>query len=260
MRAPSFLSFLPRRSGLFADLAVMALAGLFFAAIGPFDTDTAPLGARFIYWPAVMIAGAFVILAAERALEHSWPRAAGPVRLVLVTLLATPVQTGVVAVTGVLVFGNRPDFGVYLRLLPAVAIVTLVAAAVMEIARRARRRADAAAPAAAGDGEAAPPGPLARYLPARLRRAPLIALQAEDHYVRVHTEAGSDLVLMRFSDALALVENRPGFRLHRSWWAAEAGLEAVHYTRGSGTARLAGGLEAPVSRTWYPALKESGWG
>lgn len=260
MLARAFISALSRRSGLLADLGVMAVAGLFFAAIGPFDTDTAPIAARFVYWPAVMIAGAFVILAAERALEQGWPCASGLARLGLVTLLATPVQTGVVMATGVLVFGHRPDFGDYLYLLPAVAIVTLVAAAVMEIARRARRRAEVAAPVPAGEGESAPPEPLARHLPARLRSAPLIALQAEDHYVRVHTQAGSDLVLMRFSDALALVENRPGFRLHRSWWAAEAALQAVHYTRGSGTARLAGGLEAPVSRTWYPALKAAGWG
>ena len=105
------------------------------------------------------------------------------------------------------------------------------------------------------------PQGLARHLPARLRDAPLLALQAEDHYVRFHTEAGSDLVLMRFSDAVAEAEtNLSGFRLHRSWWASESSLERVQFKRGSGQAHLRGGLTAPVSRTYYPALREAGWG
>lgn len=254
------LPALAHRSGLIADLAVMMAAGIFFAAIGPFDTDTAPFAARLVYWPAVMIGGAFVILAAERVLDRGRARMALPVRLGLVTLMATPVQTAVVMAAGVLVFGYRPDFGVYLRLLPAVLIVTLVAVGVMEIARRARMRpAGQEAGARPQDGLAPPPDGLARYLPARLRTAEFLALQAEDHYVRVHTRAGSALVLMRLSDAITLAGDRTGFRLHRSWWAAQAAIEDVSYSRGSGTARLAGGLVAPVSRTFYPELREAGW-
>ena len=258
------LSALSRHSGPAADLAVMAVAGIFFAAIGPFDTDTAPLAARFVYWPAVMIAGGFVILATEFVLDRRWPHLAALARPLLVTLLATPVQTAVVMTTGILVFRYRADFSVYLRLLPAVLIVTLVAVAVMEIARRARARPGgeptAAHPAPLPKGGLfPPPGALTRHLPAPLRHAPLLALQAEDHYVRVHTLAGSGLVLMRFRDAAALVGDQAGFRLHRSWWAAEAALEAVSFARGSGTARLKGGLVAPVSRSFYPKLREAGW-
>lgn len=248
-----------RRSGVLGDVAVMAAAGVFFGLVGPFDTETAGLGLRLVYWIAVMVAGAFVVIGAERALEGQFAAAPLPVRLAMTTLLATPVQTLVVMITGALVFGYRPDFGVFLRLLPAVLIVTFAAVAVMEIARRARLKAAAGSAAPAAPELAPPPEALARHLPARLRIAPLIALSAEDHYVRVHTGAGSDLVLMRFSDALALVGDRAGFRLHRSWWAAEPAIEAVRFSRGSGTAQLSGGLTAPVSRTFYPALKEAGW-
>lgn len=240
----------------------MAAAGLFFAAIGPFDTDTADFRLRLVYWVAVMVAGAFVVLGAE-SLRRLW-FGAGPValRMGVTTLLATPVQTVVVMATGVLVFGYRPNLDVFIELLPAVLIVTFAAVAVLEIARRARQAMEVshtAEPAIAADGLAPPPGALARFLPARLRSANLIALSAEDHYVRVHTAAGSDLVLMRLSDAIALVAGRPGLRLHRSWWAAEPAIERARFSRGSGTVTLRGGIEAPLSRTHAPQLREKGW-
>lgn len=259
------LSALSRHSGPVADLSVMAAAGIFFALIGPFDTDTAPLAARCVYWLTVMIAGGFVILAVERLLENGWPHLPASPRLLFVVLIATPLQTAVVMTTGIIVFGYRPDLSVYLRLFPAVLIVTLVAVVVMEIARKARAPSSDGGSATEGpvtqpqSGLFPPPSALARHLPAPLRHAPLLALQAEDHYVRVHTLGGSGLVLMRFRDAAALVEDRAGFRLHRSWWAAEAALESVNYARGSGTAGLKGGLAAPVSRTFYPKLREAGW-
>jgi len=64
---------------------------------------------------------------------------------------------------------------------------------------------------------------------------------------------------MRFSEALAELEQAHGFRLHRSWWAAGDAIEAVRWKRGGGEARLAGGLVAPVSRSCAAELKEAGW-
>ena len=251
------------RVGVAIDLSVMALAGLFFAAIGPFDTSDAPAAPRSAYWIVVMVVGGLVVLSVEavvhriRRLDHRLAR------MLAVTILATPVQTGVVMTCGSLIFGYRARMEIYVELLPAVLIVTLVAVLLLELVRLTRVIAPVGVEATAPSGEAASraaPMVIARHLPARLRPAALIALQAEDHYVRVHTKAGSDLVLMRFSDAVEAAEAaQPGFRLHRSWWASAAALEAVSYKRGSGEARLDGGLTAPVSRTYYPALREAGW-
>ena len=57
------------------------------------------------------------------------------------------------------------------------------------------------------------PGPLAQGRLARSLRGDLVALEAEDHYVRLHHPAGSTLILHRFSDALAEIDPRAG--LHR---------------------------------------------
>jgi hypothetical protein len=96
-------------------------------------------------------------------------------------------------------------------------------------------------------------------LSAKRRSARLIAIEAEDHYVRVHTDAGSELVPMRFSDAVEELAQAHGYQLHRSWWAAADAIEAIRWNRGTGEARLAGGISAPVSRSCASALKEAGW-
>jgi hypothetical protein len=91
------------------------------------------------------------------------------------------------------------------------------------------------------------------------RTAALVAVEAEDHYVRVHTSAGSELVPMRFSEAVEELKLAYGYQLHRSWWAAADAIEGVRWSRGGGEARLAGGIRAPVSRTYASALKSAGW-
>ena len=97
-----------------------------------------------------------------------------------------------------------------------------------------------------------------RRLSFPLRKSTLIALQAEDHYVRIHTEAGSELVLMRLSDAIAETSPLEGYRTHRSWWVAAKAVEQAQFKRGSGRVTLTGGLEAPISRSHVDNLREAG--
>jgi DNA-binding LytR/AlgR family response regulator len=110
----------------------------------------------------------------------------------------------------------------------------------------------------------APPLPEAeavfrRRLPARVRAARLIAIEAHDHYLKVHTDAGCELITARFGDALAELSAAYGFRTHRSWWVAADTIEAVRWSRGTGTAKLTGGIIAPVSRAQSAALRNAGW-
>ncbi|MBA4767355.1 MAG: LytTR family transcriptional regulator, partial [Porphyrobacter sp.] len=68
--------------------------------------------------------------------------------------------------------------------------------------------------------------PLLDQLPAEIGSA-IIALEMEDHYVRVHTMLGSALVLMRMRDAVALLGDLEGMQVHRSWWVARGAVEDV---------------------------------
>lgn len=80
-----------------------------------------------------------------------------------------------------------------------------------------------------------------------LRAKDLHALEAEDHYVKVHTAAGSELVYYRFSDALRDVQALDGIRVHRSFWVSRAAVERVEKQGRHTELLLRSGLRVPVS-------------
>lgn len=87
----------------------------------------------------------------------------------------------------------------------------------------------------------------------------LLCLEMEDHYLRIHTEGGSDIILMRMSDAERELVGMPGMRVHRSWWVAR---EAVTGLRREGTRLellLENGMAVPVGKTYRSALRDAGW-
>jgi hypothetical protein len=87
----------------------------------------------------------------------------------------------------------------------------------------------------------------------------VLALQGEDHYVRVHTALGSELVLMRLGDAIQELDGLDGERVHRSWWVAR---QAVGEARMDGRRvflTLTNGLEVQASREATVELRRAGW-
>lgn len=88
------------------------------------------------------------------------------------------------------------------------------------------------------------------------RRGPILALEAEGHYLRVHTDAGSDLILYRLSDALLEVATEDGAQVHRSWWVAA---RALSDQRHRDHLQLCNGVEIPVSRSFRVAARQRGW-
>jgi DNA-binding LytR/AlgR family response regulator len=107
--------------------------------------------------------------------------------------------------------------------------------------------------------DATQPVPILARLPPRLRGAALYAVEAEDHYIRLHTSAGSDLVLLRFSDALAELRGIEGAQVHRSWWVAREAVVSSRREDGKLLLVLRGGTEAPISRSFTRALRDEGW-
>jgi len=101
--------------------------------------------------------------------------------------------------------------------------------------------------------------PFASRLPLPLRSARILALTAEDHYLRVHTDCGEALIHMRISDAEALLPAGDGLRVHRSHWVARAAVLRV--TRQGGQRRLVleNGKSVPVGRSRVKTLAQAGW-
>ena len=115
---------------------------------------------------------------------------------------------------------------------------------------------------------ASPPGPPPIALSSRprlyARLSPgfggdVLALESEDHYVRVHGPRQSELLLMRLRDAIAEMDGHPGEQTHRSWWVAR---EAVSESVGTGRNReivLVNGTRSPVARDSVDRLRQSGF-
>ena len=86
----------------------------------------------------------------------------------------------------------------------------------------------------------------------------LIYIRTVDHYLEVHTTAGSGRVLLRFADAVAELGDL-GMQVHRCYWIAHRTLleeGAALVTRGNRMVlRLAGDREVPVSRTYLPNVR-----
>jgi len=232
-----------------AELALMAAVGVLLAFLAPFDSGDRPLGFRMTYWVILILGGGVVGIAFDivvgRKLKGFWAR------LLADCLLMTPFVALLVMLVARLMYGARWSLPNYGGLLFQVFIICLLVMALRQLAWR------AAEP---------PPGPIAepsdafrQRLSARRREAKLLAVEAEDHYLRVHTDAGDELITARFGDALQELAGWPGFRTHRSWWVAACAIETVKWSRGRGELRLTTGMVVPVSRSQAQALKTAGW-
>ena len=103
--------------------------------------------------------------------------------------------------------------------------------------------------------------PLALFmerLPVRLRTADLYAISSEDHYLRVHTSMGEELILMRLADAVRELAGADGLQVHRSWWIAKRGVQDEKRVDGRSLLVLPTGTEVPVSRSYRSSAKAAG--
>ncbi len=232
------------------------VAGLLLAYLAPFGTGTATIAQRYTYWPGVIVLGTVLGILISSAMVAVFDREGRrPLLMALLTALAlTPTGSALVLVATRAVFGM--EVMTYAMLLGPVFLLSLAMSGLNYLAER--RRPPATAPAQAAASSPEPVRFLAR-LPFRLRDADIHAVEAEDHYLRVHTARGSDLILLRLSDAIAELEGIEGARTHRSWWVARAAIEDVRKGDGRATLVLKGGIEAPVSRGYLPSIRERGW-
>jgi hypothetical protein len=88
------------------------------------------------------------------------------------------------------------------------------------------------------------------------KRGILLAMSAEQHYVRIHTDVGDDLVLMPFSEAIAKVSSERGMRIHRSHWISYGAVKALQSAGNALSVRLVNGIELPVSRSYSGSVRE----
>ncbi len=109
-----------------------------------------------------------------------------------------------------------------------------------------------------------PPAPVAQFEPRLMRRlpederAPILWLTSEDHFVDVHTRAGSARLRIRLKDAISEMEGVEGFCVHRSHWVARSAIATAVKVGGYWRLHLTNGQEVPVSRKYQTNLEENG--
>ena len=88
---------------------------------------------------------------------------------------------------------------------------------------------------------------------------PLLALKAEDHYLRAISAEREAMFLMRLRDAIALLPDDSGVQVHRSWWVAKDAVTGVARDGRAAMLTLSNGTEVPVARDRMAAVKAAGW-
>jgi len=274
----------PLRARAVRGLLIGSAAAVVLAVMGAMNTGEAPFVYRLMYWATVILPGSLLGILVQTAVI-AWGGLAGRrwTGIAVVAVLVSVPHTFMVIVASALFFGIdaiTPGvvgfFGLtvlmvalvlttinYLaadqRLLPAHAVPTFMHAQPATVEPEPEQELPAP-PAAAASPLPVLPELIAEKLSPRLRSARLIAIEAEDHYLRIHTDAGSELVLMRMIDACALLPETAGTRVHRSWWAARGAAAGLSRREGKVELILAGGLTVPVSRAMQASLRAAGWG
>lgn len=236
--------------------AVWLLATLGAAFTGPFGTyEALGLIGRLLYWGVV--AGAAVLLHVAFHLGFSRMEAGGN-RAGVVAELAIDLGYALLLGAGIWAL-NRALFEGwesptrYGWLVLVILGVSFAITALHWIIGRGSPQTQGTAASPAGSGEA-------RFL-RRLRvdkRAPLMRIEAQDHYLLVVTRAGSDLLLMRMTDAEAELPPDLGLRVHRSHWVALGAVTGRRRENGRLTLLMADGAEIPVSRGYRAAARDAG--
>lgn len=267
----------PLRRRVLRVVAIGIAAGFLLAYLGALGTGAAPFIERLFYWLAVILPGSLLGLMIASAVQGvgflanaRWPRVG------VVALVVSIPHTFLVIVASAIFFGTSDiTLDLVLNFWIAVLVLSLALSAISSISdppletNEGQHWDEAGSQNTAPNDEVPPlkdesqlpaiPDLIAEKLPVPLGKAGLIAIQSEDHYLRIHTDMGSDLVLMRMSDACALLFGVDGERVHRSWWVAKAAVTGREIDGSRMALLLQNGERASVSRKMQPVMRTERW-
>jgi hypothetical protein len=234
---------------------VAIVAALFMSAIGAFDSGQMPLLWRSFYWQVLMVGGTVLgvgVMSLARRLRwldrRSWIQAC-----IVTLMLWAPASLMTSLAIALMVPGAVWRLSLMAHNAGPVLVVSAAMTALNYLADRDPPQTHAT------PAQDAPPPAFLERMPIKLKGAELYAVEAEDHYLRLHTSKGADLILMRLSDAIDELEGIEGAQTHRSWWVAREGVDDARRADGRAVLTLKDGAEVPVSRTYVRALRQAGW-
>lgn len=235
------------------NLALWAILALALTIGGPFGTyETVDIGTRLVYWMLVVPVSAIIGFQVTYLVRVIWPS----LPLVVLDLLASLGITIIFApiawlltLAMLIMPGQEP-----LSLLRMAFYVFTVAMGIVTARRLIPgieqhnylpRTHDSKRPR------------LLKRVPA-LIDAQVIRITSQGHFVEIVTDAGTERIRMRLSDAVDEMDNVPGHLVHRRHWVAQDAIAASDTVAGKTQLRLRNGDTVPVSRTYRGSLEEAG--
>jgi hypothetical protein len=229
------------------EIGCLGAAGL-MVVTGGFGTGDLPLAERALFWLLLMGWNAIkwqAWFAVTVRRPTDWPRAS----LIGTLLLNLPLPVEI-ALCGAAV--GRPMHAApvetWSRAFALSGVIIVVASLIAWVLLR---------KPVTEPGAAAADGLLSR---ARIAPEAVACVEAEDHYCRVRTLDGRNVLLhYRFGDALAELAALDGLRVHRGTWVAAAAVDGVDREGRRWRLRLRDGRRATVSATYVADARARGW-
>ncbi len=233
-------------------------AGVSLAILGAAGTGDVPLGWRVLYWAPLMVLNSGLGLFLSAALRPRLPAGASPVlSWGILTAAITPAAVLFCWVYGALF--SIPSGMTPPSLLEILAPSVVITAAMTGVFMLIERPGAFTRQPEMKSGETLSGPALLRRLPPRLAGARVYAVRSEDHYLKVFTSRGEDLILMRLSDAIAELDGLEGAQTHRSWWVAREAVQGVEREGDRVYLKIEGDGRVPVSRPNLRPLRDAGW-
>nr|WP_321360764.1 LytTR family DNA-binding domain-containing protein [uncultured Hyphomonas sp.] len=235
------------------DAAVILGISALLTFFGVYDQES-PLWVRYLMWVVTCTVGITTAeLVAPAVFERDLVGRLLPVRVTATAaIISVPVLASLYFYLGA--------FGIWVppHLLPMQYVYVFAISLVLTLTGLLIARANSGA---AADRRPTPADTAGRFLdrlPVKFRRAELWAISSEDHYLRVYTNLGEELILMRLADAVRELDGAAGVQVHRSWWVAKDGVSDARRDNGKLVLVLKNGTDVPVSRTYQAAAKDAG--
>lgn len=236
------------------EIGIYAVIGAFLTITRPYNgSGDLPLWAAFLFWTGLVLTGSFTAEATRTLLERSGRKFPMPALLVIISITSALAVTALIVALEYMLAGHLVSGRHLLRLF---GLVWVIAAALTAVGVMIERT--VLAPVTEPVKGASPEETFLSRLPVKYRTAQLYALSAEDHYLRIHTSHGEELILMRLTDAMRELAGADGLQVHRSWWVARAAVRDTRKQGGKLSLVLPSGKEAPVSRTFQAEVKAAG--
>jgi len=234
----------------FASVCGAVALGVFLGFAGPFGSfQSLAAPQRYAFWFALVAAGYGLAVATWQVLRPAAAVARLPdlAKVLVVGAVSTLPMMFVVAWALDVVFDRSTPPAGLAWLYLSVASVQLVIAGIASWAFLAPRK-------SAPEVEDATADPFFARVPERLGRD-LLALEAQDHYLMVHTRQGSALISMQLGEAVQILPPQLGFQTHRRWWVARKAVTGLRREGHRTLIELTGGLTVPVGRTYLAAVR-----